>query len=75
MAKGEAALKGVPGVKEATINLATSTATVTFAGERESLSTGCLPVVTAWGVLQRVWSDSCIYNLDKLFQPTRDLSV
>lgn len=33
MSKGEAALKGVPGVQEATINLATSKATITFSGE------------------------------------------
>lgn len=33
MSKGEAALKGVPGVQEATINLATRTATVTLSGE------------------------------------------
>lgn len=33
MSKGEAALKGVKGVQEATINLATSAATVTLAGE------------------------------------------
>lgn len=37
MSKGEAALKGVPGVQEATINLATSTATVTLTGEREAV--------------------------------------
>lgn len=33
VSKGEAALKGVPGVQEATINLATSTATVALSGE------------------------------------------
>lgn len=33
MSKGEAALKGVPGVQEATINLATSTATIVLSGE------------------------------------------
>lgn len=33
VSKGEAALKGVPGVEEATINLATSIATVTLSGE------------------------------------------
>lgn len=40
MSKGEAALKGVPGVQDAIINLATSTATVTLAGEREGCPNG-----------------------------------
>lgn len=35
VSKGEAALKGVPGVQEAVINLATNTATVTLTGERK----------------------------------------
>lgn len=39
VSKGEAALRGVPGVQEATINLATSTATVTLNGERGSYPT------------------------------------
>ena len=39
VSKGETALKSVPGVREATINLATSTATVTLDGKREGSPT------------------------------------
>lgn len=38
MSKGEAALTAVAGVDEASINLATSTATVTFSGEINAIS-------------------------------------
>lgn len=36
MSRGEAALKGVPGVGEASINLATGTATVSLSGQNMS---------------------------------------